>query len=347
MPFLKNTWYMAAWATEISDKLMSRKILGESVLMYRGEEGQIIAMGDICPHRFASLHLGKRLPGDIVECPYHGLRFGKSGACVHNPHGDKKIPATARVKTYPIVERYGIVWLWPGRSELQNPDVIPDYSFLDNDGGWVFTNGQVQTFGVPMDLILDNLMDLSHAAYLHPMTVGSEAVSRGTMKVEEWDERTIMVRNWYPNGVPSNANVLSGAAKPDEIVDMWVDVRLNLPSAMFFDTGVVLTGESREKKGKSINSAQLLTPESDQSTHYFWKAFMNYGMESPVVIAAIEQAISAAFSSEDEPMIKNIHENMAGREFWSMNPVLLQTDAAAVRLRRLLASAGDREKQDD
>ena len=111
MTFLRNVWYVAALDTEVGREMLTRTILNEAVVMYRKEDGQPVAIQDRCPHRFAPLSRGK-LVGDHVECAYHGLQFDCSGKCVVNPHGDGKIPQAARVKNYPFIQRYGLMWIW-------------------------------------------------------------------------------------------------------------------------------------------------------------------------------------------------------------------------------------------
>ena len=93
--FLENAWYAACWSDDVGQALFERTIIGESILLYRKRDGSAVAMGNACPHRFAPLDRGQLLD-DVVECPYHGLRYDSSGACVHNPHGNGKVPQRAR-----------------------------------------------------------------------------------------------------------------------------------------------------------------------------------------------------------------------------------------------------------
>src|SRR5687767_3626425 len=87
-PYLLNCWYVAAWASELPrGKHMKRVLLDKQVLLMRAANGDVAAIGNICPHRFASLSEG-RFEDGVVECPYHGLRFDMGGQCVYNPHGD-------------------------------------------------------------------------------------------------------------------------------------------------------------------------------------------------------------------------------------------------------------------
>jgi len=99
MPFLRNAWYVATWSRELSDQAaLQRTLLGESIALFRDSQGQPVALANQCPHRFAPFSGGK-IRGDAIECPYHGLRFDRSGRCVHNPHGDGRIPPVHPGKT--------------------------------------------------------------------------------------------------------------------------------------------------------------------------------------------------------------------------------------------------------
>ena len=90
MGFLRNAWYAVAWSDEIAPGgQIRRKVLNEDLLIARRVRGEISVVRNRCPHRFAPLHLGQR-EGDVIECPYHGLRFDLSGKCLSNPHGDRK-----------------------------------------------------------------------------------------------------------------------------------------------------------------------------------------------------------------------------------------------------------------
>jgi vanillate O-demethylase monooxygenase subunit len=105
--------------------------LKEQVVLYRGADGRVAALQDRCSHRFAPLHMGKVINGDRIQCPYHGLEFDGSGACVLNPHGAKNIPSRAHIRSYPVTEKHKAIWIWMGD---QSADLakVPDFSVLDN-----------------------------------------------------------------------------------------------------------------------------------------------------------------------------------------------------------------------
>jgi len=339
--FLRNVWYPLAWGTEVGDGLFHRTLLNEPIVAYRRGDGVAVALADTCPHRFAPLHLGK-IVDDCVQCPYHGLRFDSAGACVHNPHGDHKIPATAKVRSYPLVERDTLLWIWMGDPGEANDASIPDFGFLCEPDRYTYTRPQVMHMPVSYDLILDNLMDLTHAAYLHPNNLGSPAVARGRMSVTQHGT-SVLSENLYPDGLPAPVFPAVGACKPDEHVDYWVDVRWDAPASMYFDAGVTPAGRPRTE-GAKLCSAQLLAPETETSTHYFWCQYRDFNRDAPGLTEAIEKAVTEAFATEDEPMILAVQQRMAGRDLWAMKPVLLTTDGGAVRVRRLMSQLLDRER---
>ena len=66
MTFLKNTWYVAANASELDEPMVSRKICNEQIVMFRNSDGSVAAIQDRCPHRFVPLSMGKRV-GDTQQ----------------------------------------------------------------------------------------------------------------------------------------------------------------------------------------------------------------------------------------------------------------------------------------
>ena len=113
MMFLRNCWYVAGWSHDIAaDRLVSRTMLGEPIVLYRKGDGSVTALEDRCCHRLAPLSRG-RIEGDDLRCMYHGLKFAPSGKCVEVPDQDF-VPSTAVVRSYPVVEQDCWVWLWMG-----------------------------------------------------------------------------------------------------------------------------------------------------------------------------------------------------------------------------------------
>src|SRR3712207_4249181 len=116
-------WYMAAFSDEVGRTLLQRWICNRPVVFYRLSDGSVNALVDRCPHRRYPLSLG-RLDGDVIACNYHGYRIADDGLCV----GVAEQPDTpkASVVRFPLVEKDGIVWIWPGNPATADPADIPD-----------------------------------------------------------------------------------------------------------------------------------------------------------------------------------------------------------------------------
>lgn len=332
MSFVKNLWYAAAWNVEVTKTMQTRRIIGEHILLYRKDDGSVVALSDTCPHRFAPLHKGV-LENDIVECPYHGLKFNSTGRCVHNPHGDH-IPDKAVITAYPIIERHRIVWIWMGDPDKADCADIPDYSILEQPDKYAYTSGVVMTMPVNYQLILDNLMDLTHAAYLHKSNLGSEAVSRGETKFKKTGNR-ISSYNMYRKGKPAPVFVALNAVDAEVDVDYRVDVHWTPPALMHFDAGITPIDQLKSEE-KLLSSIQILTPETETSTHYLWCQFRNFSIEDNAMTEVIEKAVTEAFHTEDEPMIADVSARMEGRDLLDMQPVFLQKDGASNHVRGVL-----------
>ena len=189
--FLRNYWYVAASDHEVERRPVGRIILGEPIVFYRLEDGTPVALEDRCAHRHLPLSMGK-LVGDTLQCHYHGLRYDKTGTCVRVP-GQDLIPRSARVKCYPVVERYHWLWIWMGDPALADPDKITDFHWFD-DPNWG-AKGHYLHVNANWQLIVDNLLDLTHLAFVHETTIGNSAlVDQATVKVARNQENVVVTR---------------------------------------------------------------------------------------------------------------------------------------------------------
>src|SRR6516162_6609308 len=226
--YLRNAWYVAAWSDNLADgQLLSRTILKEPIVLFRKSDGHIAALQDRCPHRFAPLHMGKIVGGDRVQCPYHGLEFDSSGACVLNPHGTKNIPPRARVRSYPVTEKHKAVWIWMGE---QSPDLakVPDFSVLDNVPEMHATKRDRITIRANYELIIDNLLDLSHTSYLHDGILGNSDTVESEITVEQ-DGDDVIVGRYARNATAPGLFAILMPSTPER-VDKFTRMRWMAPS---------------------------------------------------------------------------------------------------------------------
>lgn len=160
-----NHWYPVAWAKDLKrGQVVPVKVWNQAIALYRDETGQPHAMEDACPHKGIELHKGE-VRGDRLVCPYHGWEFDTRGECVHIPYfpPQQKLPC-AVTRSYPVQERYGIVWLFPGEKALAEIEPLPEVPEYDNPD--YFPIPITGHFKAHFSICNENTMDVFHG-FLH------------------------------------------------------------------------------------------------------------------------------------------------------------------------------------
>ncbi|NWB99809.1 aromatic ring-hydroxylating dioxygenase subunit alpha [Pseudomonas gingeri] len=336
MSYLNNAWYVAAWASEVTGAgPLGRVILDRPIVLWRDSSGQANAQQDRCPHRFLPLSLGRVKEGTLV-CGYHGLGFNGQGQCVHNPHGNQEPPKGARVQSYPLVERWSLLWIWMGDPALATQDSIPNFERFDPEGFYV---GQgYLLLQANYQLETDNLMDLSHLDYVHPNSLSSGSdVEAETALVQEG--RTVFSRRLTRGErLPPVLEQRHGYT-PGTLVDRWLDMRWEAPCNLELLVGHALAGvPDLRATGAGMCFAHLLTPESEKSTHYWFAVSRprSIGEQGRSMVDSEIEFLRRPFETEDLPVLEAQQKSLGSTPFWDAKPILLWTDAAAVRARRVL-----------
>lgn len=134
-----NNWYAACIADELKDTPQQARILDCDFVLFRDATGAARCLSDACCHRGAALSAGTCKNGEIV-CPQHGWEYNGAGLCTLIPAGIKtpsQPPKRARVPSYPVEEKYGLVFVFLGdlgEDERPTiPDIMPEY---DDTDGW-------------------------------------------------------------------------------------------------------------------------------------------------------------------------------------------------------------------
>lgn len=326
--YLRNCWYVAGWSDDLTDTPQAKVFLEEPVALFRDRDGVAMAIGGRCPHRFAALGDGSVIDGALA-CPYHGLRFDGSGVCIHNPHlGDP--PPKATVPAYPLVERYRLLWIWMGDADKADTALIPNFAWLD-DPAWEAVRGVTLAEG-HYELYSDNILDLSHANFVHPALVAS-AFTQGERKF--WQDETHAYSRYTQKNdyiSPALAGVLGVEGRKQ---DFFGEVTWHAPATLFFDYRAGEPGTSVEDM-KALLSLHAFTPETPDTTHYVWATSRDYKLGDTEFSEGLHAALSFAFEHEDLPVIRDAHRLMAGQDFWDLEPLVLNGDGGGVRARRLL-----------
>jgi phenylpropionate dioxygenase-like ring-hydroxylating dioxygenase large terminal subunit len=166
---LRNYWYPVLAGWRLGRKPRSVKVLGEDIVLFR-DRGKLYALSDRCPHRGARLSQGKCLyPGTgTLSCPYHGWTFsGETGRCVAKlmEGPDAPLPRQAVVKSYPVRELRGAIWLFVG--DIEAPpleDDVPECLTATADWHGFST---WRTYRCNWRIMKDNLCHDLHAPFVH------------------------------------------------------------------------------------------------------------------------------------------------------------------------------------
>ena len=336
--YLRNCWYVACWADALGEKPLSRVYLEEPVALFRDADGLAHAIGGRCPHRFAPLGNGSVVDGALM-CPYHGLRFSGSGACVHNPHPGGQLPDN-RVPVYPLVERHGLLWIWMGDAEKADAALIPDFSWLSNPR-WEAVRGATLAEG-HFELYSDNILDLSHANFVHPALV-ARSFTEGDRKFWQDGERVFSEYVRLDDTLSEGIGAMLGRVGQKQ--DFYGLVEWHAPAVLYFDFRAGAPGTPRDDC-TLLPSIHAFTPETPDTTHYIWGTARDFALGDEGFSAAMRGALEFAFEQEDMPIIRDCHRLMREGDFWDLRPLILGGDGGGVRARRMLQRLIDREQQD-
>lgn len=335
MEYLLDCWYCAAWTNELSDKPLGRTLLEKPIVVYRDSTGNPVALDGACPHRFAPFANGM-VSGDEIMCPYHGLRFDRSGVCTHNPHGAGRIPPNARVSSYPVVERNGVIWIWLGDPEKADEGLLSQRDWLVSKS-YACAQGHLKV-NANYQMVTDNLLDLTHAPYLHPETVGGNP---------EDSIGDIMKHDFHmgENNVIHSDYLVAGMPQPTpQMRPLWGDrpgdfrAEMTWRPASTLELDVHMSPVGAEKtEGLHLPSLHYLVPESADVTHYFFAMGRNVMIDDEKQTAFMGEMARRAFEEEDEPMIRECAALMGSHDLFALKPAILETDIAGVQARRMLA----------
>ena len=164
-----NFWYPIAPSDEVTNREPQRvEVLGVRLVAFRDDDGDAHVLADTCIHRGGSLSKGW-VRDNCVVCPYHGWRFDRDGACVKIPTlgEDETIPARAKVDSYPVREKYGIVFAFLGDLPEEERPPLADVPEWEQEG---WRANKLFVFEVPafFERSIENGLDPSHNEFVHP-----------------------------------------------------------------------------------------------------------------------------------------------------------------------------------
>jgi phenylpropionate dioxygenase-like ring-hydroxylating dioxygenase large terminal subunit len=280
--FLRNFWYAAAWPSEIANGPLARTICGEPVVMFRATDGGSVALEDRCCHRNLPLSMGK-VEGDNIRCGYHGLVFDRTGCCIEVP-GQSQVPPGARVRAYPLVEKWKLLWIWMGDPALADEKAIPDWFYMDHPD-WLAAHGNDEKplyMRCNWELNNDNLLDLSHVIYVHTETLGGANLDRFPIRTDRY-ERMVSMRRFVQNvpPMPLFARYMNLSGN----MDRWQESYITAPAHCVVDAGFAPHGqfapnEQRATVALGFRALISATPETDTTSFMFYAQCRNFAKDN-------------------------------------------------------------------
>ena len=332
--FPKNAWYVACTPDEIENKPLGRKVCNESIVFYRGPDNVAAALEDFCPHRGAPLSLGSVVEGRLV-CGYHGLQMGCDGKTIAMP--GQRVRGFPPIRAYPLIERHGFVWVWPGDPAQADESRLPRLDWAE-DPEWAYGGG---LYHIRCDyrLMIDNLMDLTHETYVHACSIGQPEIDETPTTTVTEGDTVITARHMEKIMAPPFWRMaLRGNHLADDVlVDRWQICRFTPPSHVLIEVGVAHAGHGGYSADAKVKVASIvvdfITPETETSIWYFWGMARNFNPHNKALTASIREGQGKIFS-EDLEMLERQQKNLLahpGRQLLKLN-----IDSGGVQSRRVL-----------
>jgi phenylpropionate dioxygenase-like ring-hydroxylating dioxygenase large terminal subunit len=337
--FLRNAWYVAAMSAEVAQGLVPFTILAERIVAYRKANSDPVAFEDACPHRKLPLSMGRRAGDDIV-CGYHGLTFDDAGRCIASPT-QSRIPATARLRSYPVADRWGLLWIWMGDPARADASKIIAIESFD-DPSWGHAIGGAMDCACNYLYLADNLLDPSHVAFVHPTSFAAPGTEETALHTDVKDDGVIVWRWILDREVPPYyAQLVKFEGRCDRL--QHYEVRypaVAINKSVFTPAGTGGPDKPLHPKAYVMISYHFLTPIDENATRYRWLQHRNTDPRNAKITAQITAGARAAFE-EDRLVLEAVHRGMANKATPHIN---LALDAGSLRFRRELQALIDREQ---
>ncbi len=144
------------------------ELCGQRVVVFRGADGRLRALDAFCPHMGTDLAIGKVVDNDI-RCFFHHWSFNGDGECTDIPCG-ATVPKKAKLQSYDVRERYGLIWIWPGAEAAHE---VPCYPELEDEEVYAICGrSYIRNCHPTVNMI--NGLDAQHLKTVHNISIDME-----------------------------------------------------------------------------------------------------------------------------------------------------------------------------
>ncbi|XRB10885.1 chlorophyllide a oxygenase [Pseudoscourfieldia marina] len=256
-PALKEFWYPVDYSSRLDGgTLIPLELFDIPWVIWRNNEGEVCAVKDSCAHRACPLSLGKVSETGCVQCPYHGWEYDKSGTV-------KKMPSTpfaknVKVENLVVREADGLIWAWPGEPSRAESTPIPS---LLPEGSNFEQHAQIQ-LDVPVEhgLLMENLLDLSHAPFTHTSTFAKGWPIPDSVKFH----------------LDSGMGIVSGAWDPYPIDMQFVEPCFVISTIGLAAPGDIRRGVKAEDCDKHLRQVHACVPASEGKTRLLYLMHLDF-----------------------------------------------------------------------
>lgn len=339
-PLLHQHWYMAGYADEFDDGLHERTFLDRSLVIYRKDDGELVALQNRCAHRSFPLAHGAR-EDDGIRCRYHGAKYNAAGELV-------EIPSMAscprvQIKSYPMRVVGPIAWIWMGEAGQEGP--IPDTSWLGE--GWRYVTGSYRLQGNWL-LMAENLMDLTHIPFLHASTFRfprgfAEAGVKLQLNGDSLSYHRDNPPDYHRAGFlrPEISDALEKAGFQARSTVVFASPALTFGGGTFLVEDVSLADQPDYR----WQVVHFMTPISASETHYWYFHSRNYLLADEELNEKIRKLVVDGFQ-EDKFAIEHV-QRLFDTDRSDYREVHFKSDGPAVAMRRIVAAMARREAEGD
>jgi vanillate O-demethylase monooxygenase subunit len=323
----RDCWYAPVASDAVEHDLVAIRAAGLPVVLYRTEGGTVVALEDRCAHRAYPLSAGE-LIGDTVRCGLCGFRYGPDGQCVSVPT-QPHVPYGARVRSYPVRESDGLVWVWLGEAGRASLHRIPELPWLDSEE-WSTVAGDEVVLASFL-LLHENFADVTQVPFVAPeISPAVLETAPPALDVIVSETSVSLHREFPPAPLP---------AWQAEIVGCPLDAPYHTDQLGFFPSPAAWIdhwdAQSEDGSWARLRFSHLVTPIDGSTSRLLWAVSRDFALGN----RAVDRYLDEIFTDYYDRVIEAMEMAQDVLDTDGPGPeVNVNADAVGLKIREIVAS---------